>query len=107
MLDFFHFWSGLSKLGDLDLLEPGERAHAHFQDVLDVPRELIDNDARLVPGDGIAPVVQILRALADKGYAGDLSVELFRAEIVGGDPFVVASEIRRKCEAVMSEAGVL
>ena len=41
MLDFFHFWSGLSKLADLDLLQPGELAHTHFQDLLDTPRELI------------------------------------------------------------------
>ena len=107
MLDFFHFWSGMSKLEDLDLLRPGELLHAHFQDVLDTPRELVDNDARLIPGDGVAPVVRILRTLAQKEYAGVLSVELFRAELVGGDPFEVASEIRRKCEAVMSEAGVL
>jgi sugar phosphate isomerase/epimerase len=107
MLDFFHFWSGMSKLEELDLLRPGELLHAHFQDVLDTPRELIDNDARLIPGDGVAPVVRILRTLAEKEYTGVLSVELFRAELVGGDPFGVASEIRRKCEAVMSEAGVL
>ena len=31
MLDFFHFWSGLSKFDDLDLLQPGELAHAHFR----------------------------------------------------------------------------
>ncbi len=107
MLDFFHFWSGLGKFEDLDLLEPGELAHAHFQDVLDIPRELIDNDARLIPGDGIAPVVPILRKLSAKGYAGPLSVELFRPEWVRGDPYAVASEIREKCEAVMREAGVL
>ena len=107
MLDFFHFWSGLSKFDDLDLLEPGELAHAHFQDLLDTPRELIDNDARLIPGDGIAPVVRILRKLAEKGYAGALSVELFRAEFVEGDPAAVATEIRRKCEAVMRAAQVL
>ncbi len=107
MLDFFHFWSGLSKFEDLDLLEPGELAHAHFQDLLDGPRELIDNDSRLIPGDGIAPVVRILRKLAEKEYDGALSVELFRAELVRGDPFQVATEIRRKCEAVMREAQVL
>lgn len=107
MLDFFHYWSGMSKLLDLDLLRPGELRHAHFQDLLDVPRELVDNDARLIPGDGVAPVEAILRALAHKGYEGALSVELFRAEYVQGDPFEVASEIRRKCEAVMSRAGVL
>ena len=107
MLDFFHFWSGLSKFEDLDLLEPGELAHAHFQDLLDTPRELINNDSRLIPGDGIAPVVRILRKLAEKQFTGALSVELFRAEFVRGDPFAVASEIRPKCEAVMREAQVL
>jgi len=107
MLDFFHFWSGLSKFEDLDLLEPGELAHAHFQDLREGPRELINNDSRLIPGDGIAPVVRILRKLAEKQYTGALSVELFRAEFVQGDPFDVASEIRPKCESVMREAGVL
>ena len=107
MLDFFHFWSGLSKFEDLDLLEPGELAHAHFQDLLAGPRELINNDSRLIPGDGIAPLERILRKLAEKEYRGALSVELFRAELVRGDPFQVASEIRRKCEAVMLQAEVL
>lgn len=107
MLDFFHFWSGLSKFDDLELLEPGELAHAHFQDLLDVPRELIDNDARLIPGDGIAPVVRIIRKLVEKQYDGALSVELFRAELVEGDPFEVATEIRRKSETVMRRAQVL
>ena len=107
MLDFFHFWAGLSKFEDLDLLEPGELAHAHFQDLLDAPRELTNNTYRLIPGDGIAPVVRILQKLAEKEYDGALSVELFRAEYVSGDPFQVATEIRRKCEAVMREAQVL
>lgn len=107
MMDFFHFWSGLSKFEDLDLLEPGELAHAHFQDLLDTPRELIDNDSRIIPGDGIAPIVPILRKLAEKEYDGALSVELFRDELVNGDPFQVATEIREKCEAVMREANVL
>ena len=107
MLDFFHFWSGLSKFEDLDLLEPGELAHAHFQDLLDTPRELIDNNSRIIPGDGIAPVVRILQKLAEKSYTGALSVELFRAEFVQGDPFAVGTEIRAKCERVMAEANVL
>jgi 2-keto-myo-inositol isomerase len=107
MLDLFHFWSGLSKFEDLDLLEPGELAHAHFQDLLAGPRELIDNNSRLIPGDGIAPVERIIRKLAEKGYAGALSVELFRPELVNGDPFAVATEIKAKCEAVMRAADVL
>ena len=107
MIDFFHFWSGLSKLEDLDLLEPGELAHCHFQDLLDAPKELTDNSYRLIPGDGIAPLNTIISKLSEKGYNGALSVELFREELVNGDPFEVASEIKMKSEAVMEEAMVL
>lgn len=106
MFDFFHFTSGLSRYDELHLLEPGELTHVHIQDLLDVPLELVDNRARVIPGDGIAPVSDIIRELADLGYDGALSVELFRSDYTQADPFEMASEIRRKCEAVMNEAGV-
>jgi 2-keto-myo-inositol isomerase len=107
MLDFFHFWSGMSKFEDLDMIRSGEIAHVHFQDILDTPRELMDNNGRVIPGDGAAPVVAILRKLAEKAYSGPLSVELFLMELQQGDPFEVASRITQKCEAVMRKAGVL
>ena len=107
MLDFFHFWSGMSKFEDLDMIRPGEIAHVHFQDILDTPRELIDNNGRVIPGDGKAPVVAILRKLAEKQYSGPLSVELFLMELQQGDPYEVAARITQKCEAVMKQAGVL
>jgi 2-keto-myo-inositol isomerase len=107
MLDFFHFWSGLSKFEDLDMLKPGELLHCHFQDTADVYKETYDNNSRLIPGDGVAPVVKILKKLAEKGYTGALSVELFRAELVNGDPVMVGAEIKEKCERVMKQAKVL
>jgi len=107
LVDFYHFWSGNNKLEDLDLLRAGEVGHVHFQDVPDVPRELLDNTTRIIPGDGVAPVAQILRKLAAKAYAGSLSVELFLPRFQQGDPFEVAQEIRRKAEPVMRQAGVL
>jgi len=107
LLDFYHFWSGLSKLEDLDLIRPREIGHVHFQDVPAMPRELLDNTTRYIPGDGIAPVTAILRKLSDKGYAGSLSVELFLPKFQQGDPFEVAREIRQKSEAVMRRARVL
>jgi 2-keto-myo-inositol isomerase len=107
MMDFFHFWSGMSKFEDLDMIQPGEIAHIHFQDILDTPRELIDNNGRVIPGDGKAPIVAILKKLAEKQYSGPLSVELFLMELTQGDPFDVATRIKQKCEAVMRQAGVL
>jgi sugar phosphate isomerase/epimerase len=107
MLDVFHFWAGMSKFEDLDAIRPGELAHVHLQDVLDTPRELIDNNGRVIPGDGHAPVAAILRKLAEKQYDGSLSVELFLAELQQGDPFAIANRIKEKSEAVMRQAGVL
>ena len=107
LLDCYHFWSGLNKLEDLDLIRRGEIGHVHFQDVPDMPRELLDNTTRFIPGDGISPLTTILHKLAEKGYAGPLSVELFLPKFQQGDPFEVAREIRQKAEAVMRQARVM
>jgi sugar phosphate isomerase/epimerase len=107
LFDCYHFWSGLNKLEDLDLIRPGEIAHVHFQDVPDMPRELLDNTTRFIPGDGVSPLTTILHKLADKGYAGPLSVELFLPKFQQGDPFEVAREIRQKAEGVMRRARVM
>ena len=61
-----------------------------------MPRELLDQATRVIPGDGVTPLVTILRKLAEKGYAGPLSVELFLPKFQQGDPFEVAREIRQK-----------
>jgi len=107
MFDCYHFWSGLNKLEDLDLIRPSEIGHVHFQDVPDMPRELLDNTTRIIPSDGVSPLMRILRKLADKGYAGPLSVELFLPRFQQGDPFEVAREIRQKAESVMRQARVI
>jgi len=107
MFDCYHFWSGLNKLEDLDLIRPSEIGHVHFQDVPDMPRELLDNTTRIIPGDGVSPLIHILRKLADKGYSGPLSVELFLPKFQQGDPFEVAREIRQKAESVMHQAHVM
>src|SRR5215813_12982136 len=74
LFDCYHFWSGQSKFEDLDGLQPGEIAHVHFQDVPDMPRELLGQATRVIPGDGVTPLVKILRKLSEKGYGGPLSV---------------------------------
>jgi sugar phosphate isomerase/epimerase len=107
LFDFYHFWSGNNRLEDMDALRPGEIKHVHFQDVPDMPREMLDTTTRFIPGDGVSPIDAMLRKLAEKGYDGPLSVELFLPRFAEGDPFEVAREIRQKCEPVMRRAKVL
>ena len=54
----------------------------------------------------MAPIGAMLKKLAEKGYAGPLSVELFLPKFRDGDPYEAAREIKQKCEAVMAKAGV-
>lgn len=107
MFDFYHFYAGLSKLEDLDLIRPGEIHHVHFQDVPRIPRELLDGATREVPGDGVAPLDRILKGIHKAGYTGPLSVELFWPRLQNGDPYEVTAEIRKKSEAVLRKAGFL
>jgi sugar phosphate isomerase/epimerase len=107
VFDCYHFWSGLNKFEDLDFLHPGDIGHVHFQDVPDMPRELLGDTTRFIPGDGVTPLVRILRKLAATGYAGPLSVELFLPKFQQADPYELAREIRQKAEAVMRQARVI
>jgi len=107
LFDCYHFWSGQSKFEDLDLVRPGDIGHVHFQDVPDMRRELLEQTTRVIPGDGVTPLVKILRKLGEKGYAGPLSVELFLPKFQQGDPYEIAREIRTKAEGMMRQARVV
>jgi sugar phosphate isomerase/epimerase len=107
LFDCYHFWSGLNKFEDMDLIQPGEIGHAHFNDTPDMPRELLGQTTRVIPGDGVAPLVRIIRKLAEKGYSGPLSVELFLPKFQEADPETLAREILQKAGKVMKDAGVV
>jgi hypothetical protein len=63
-------------------VKTGEIGHVHFQDVPDMPRELLDNTTGIIPGDGISPLPSILHKLADKDMQGPLSVETVPARSI-------------------------
>lgn len=106
IFDCYHFWSGPSRMEDMDDIRPGEILHAHLNDTPDMPRELLDLQSRVVPGEGVAPLDRIVRKLVDRGYKGPISVELFWPKYQQADPFVLAGEIKRRSEAIFQRAGV-
>lgn len=101
LFDCYHFWSGPSKMEDLDLIQPGEIFHVHVNDTPAMARELLDLRTRVIPGDGIAPLAAILRRLRERGYSGPATVELFLPEYQQADPFTLATEIKRKTEPLL------
>jgi sugar phosphate isomerase/epimerase len=106
MLDTFHFYAGVGKVEDLELLRDGELAHLHFEDIPDTPREQLQSQQhRLFPGDGAAPLKQTIAILKRKGYSGPASMELFQNTtpvIQMMDPFQVASRAKAAIEPLIA-----
>lgn len=85
-LDVFHYYTGASKLEDLDLLRPGKLFHVQVCDIAGVARELATDRDRIFPGEGdfrLEPLVQKIKAM---GYEGWLSLELFNPQIWQAKP---------------------
>jgi sugar phosphate isomerase/epimerase len=89
-LDVFHYYRGPSKSEDLGRLTAANLAHVQVCDVAGVPRELMTDTDRVLPGDGdfaLAPIVERLRSI---GYAGAVSVELMNPVLWQSRPSQVA-----------------
>lgn len=93
MIDLYHFWSGVSKFEDLELINQGEIHHVHIADTPELPiMETFVQKDRAWPGEGIAPLQRIIQQLVNKGYSGPLSLELFDPDVQNADPYAIASK---------------
>jgi sugar phosphate isomerase/epimerase len=103
MLDTFHFWSGTSKLEDLELLRQGELHHLHFEDVpAEPPVEVFEQRHRVFPGEGIAPLRSIVEVLKRKGYTGPASLEMFDPAVRALSPYDAALKARATIEPLIT-----
>jgi sugar phosphate isomerase/epimerase len=75
-LDLFHFYKGPSKSEDLAGLTRQTLAHVQFSDVAGVPRELMSDADRVLPGDGDFQFGPVVERLKEIGYDGYVSLEV-------------------------------
>jgi sugar phosphate isomerase/epimerase len=76
--DVYHLHRGGSQFDSLALV-PGQAIHVmHLNDYPgDIPRTQLKDADRVYPGDGVAPLGQIIRQLRANGFQGCFSLELF------------------------------
>src|SRR5665213_455817 len=90
LLDFYHMHKGGSDFAGLSQLNGAALHVIHTNDWPDLPREKLTDAHRVYPGDGVAPLGQILRTLRDTGFRGYLSLELFNRDYWKQSPAKVA-----------------
>lgn len=101
LLDAYHLFRGGSDLESLRLIS-GAAMHAfHINDYpAEPPREEMNDSHRVFPGDGVAPLEQMLGDLYRTGFRGALSLELFNRDYWKLDPLVAARTGLEKTKAV-------
>lgn len=100
--DVYHIYKGGSDFHGLRSIEGSRINVFHMNDYpADPPREKIGDADRVYPGDGVAPIAQIVHDLTDNGFTGAFSLELFNREYWNQDALEVAQTgLRKMKEAV-------
>jgi len=93
LADVFHLYKGGSNIQGVHLLGPDAVQVLHMNDYPSEPlRDQIDDSYRILPGDGVAPLLELLRVLRATGGQKVLSLELFNRKYWGQDPLAVTKE---------------
>jgi sugar phosphate isomerase/epimerase len=105
LADVFHLYKGGSQIQGIRLLGPETIQVLHMNDYPnDPPREKINDSYRIYPGDGVAPLTELLRLLHQTGGQKVLSLELFNRKYWSQDPMDVAKTGLAKMKSVAQAA---
>lgn len=106
LADVFHTFKGSGRFTAFSRLNGDNLGLLHLNDVPSGPsapaREAMTDKDRVYPGDGCAPLAEILGNLRRSGFAGPVSVELFNEAYWSRPVREVARTAYRKATGVLS-----
>lgn len=103
--DVYHIFKGGSDFGGLALLHDSAVQAFHVNDYpAEPPRAEMNDSHRVYPGDGVAPLTDILQMIGGGGRSVVLSLELFNRDYWKQDPLDVAKTGLAKMKAAVAQA---
>ncbi len=104
--DVYHAYKGGSDINGLRLLSAQAMQVFHFNDYpADPPRETIKDADRVYPGDGIAPISEILHIFTAVGASPVLSLEVFNKDYWAKPALEAARTGLQKMKQCVAKAG--
>ena len=98
--DVYHLFRGNSGFENLKMIDGNMIEIFHMNDYPgNIPREQMEDKDRVYPGDGVAPLSQIIADLKEMEGEKILSLELFNREYWKQDPLTVAKTGLEKMKA--------
>jgi 2-keto-myo-inositol isomerase len=103
--DVYHLFRGNSGFECLKMVNGNLIDVIHINDYpSSIPREQQNDSHRVYPGDGVAPLKQIITSLKNMGGTKVLSLELFNKEYWNNDPLSVAKTGFEKMKKMVAMA---
>jgi 2-keto-myo-inositol isomerase len=103
VIDTCHFYAGGSLLDTIEEVDPNKILIFHINDVEERPLDTIEDAHRLLPGEGVIPLDDILTRLRGIDFDGLCSIELFRPEYWDRDPVELATAARAATLDIVTE----
>ena len=106
-LDAWHWHHSGGTVGDIRAATPSRIVHVHVSDARAMPAEQVQDDMRLLPGEGVIDLVGFFQALKSIGYHGGVAPETIGPRIPDGMPPAESARLGLETTlAVMKKAGV-
>jgi len=102
LFDVFHYYQNNVSLEEIAATPVERLGVIHVNDCEDVPKEDLSHLMRLYPTLGVLPAAEMLHIPRDQGFAGYVTVEVFRPEYWEHDPDLAVHSMQY-LEALLSQ----
>ena len=102
MVDFFHYYKSGVPLDDIRAIPTELLLIVHVDDCEDLPPAELTDQHRVYMGEGVLPLKEMMGVLREKGYAGALSVEIFREAYWENDPVEISVAAKAAYDRMMA-----
>lgn len=107
-LDAWHWHHSGGTVADILATDKSRIIHVHVSDARQMPPEDVQDNMRLLPGEGVIDLVEFFRALGKVGYQGGVAPETIGPRIPDTMPPEESARLALEMTtAVMKKAGVL
>lgn len=103
LVDSFQIFAGEDDLETIGNLDPKIIGSVHLGDTAAKNLDTwSDDDRYTMPGDGVAPLKEIMRAILDTGYDGVITDEIYAAKYTSWSRLRLAETLKAKADSVLA-----
>ena len=107
-LDAWHWYHSGGTVADIQATTASRIVHVHVSDAREMPPEAVEDNMRLLPGEGIIDLIGFFTALQKIGYQGGVAPETIGPRIPDSMPADESARLALEMTAgVMKKAGVM